>query len=104
MTRKFAADRPLTDAEEAEIQRMVASDPDNPEITDEQIAAGGRPFADAFPDLAESIKRSRGRPKLEKAKEAVTLRLDPDTLAKFKAAGKDWRTQMAEILKKAANQ
>jgi len=59
MQRKFSAKRPLTDAEEAEIQRMIASDPDNPELTDEQIAAGGKSFAEAFPDLAETIRRSR---------------------------------------------
>ena len=30
--------RDLTDAEEAEIQRRIALDPDNPELTDEQLA------------------------------------------------------------------
>ncbi|QMV00718.1 hypothetical protein GHV40_04085 [Devosia sp. D6-9] len=101
MTKKFASGRPLTDAEEAEIQRMIASDPDNPELTDEQLAAGGKPFSEVFPELAESIKRSRGRPKLSNAKQAVTLRLDPSTLAKFQAAGDDWRSRMAEVLDKA---
>ena len=74
---------------------------DSPELTDEQIAAGGKPFAEVFPELAESIKRSRGRPKLSNAKQAVTLRLDPSTLAKFQAAGDDWRSRMAEVLDKA---
>ena len=37
-SKKFLAKRPLTDDEEAEIQRMIASDPNNPELTDEQIA------------------------------------------------------------------
>ena len=58
ISKKFSSKRPLTDAEEAEIQRMIASDPDNPELTDEQIAAL-RPFADALPVLAESLKRDR---------------------------------------------
>jgi hypothetical protein len=49
---------PLTDEEEAEIQRHIAADPDNPEVTDEQ-AAQARPFAEVFPDLAASIKRER---------------------------------------------
>lgn len=73
---------------------------DNPEISEKQIAKG-KPFAEAFPDLMESIKRSRGRPRLEAAKEAVTLRLDPATLAKFKSAGKDWRARMAKVLDRA---
>lgn len=100
MPRKFSSKRPLTDREEAEIQRMIASDPDNPEITDEQ-AAQGKPFAEALPDLAAGIKRSRGRPRLAGARVAVTLRLDPATLEKFRATGKDWRSRMAEALDKA---
>lgn len=85
---------------EAKIQKMIASDPDNPELTDAQIARA-RPFRDVFPDLHASIKRSRGRPKVENPKEAVTLRLSPDTVEKFKAAGDDWRTRMAKALERA---
>ncbi|HTV70513.1 MAG TPA: BrnA antitoxin family protein [Rhizobiaceae bacterium] len=101
MTGRFSHLPPLTDEEEAQIQRQIASDPDNPEITDEQIAAGGKTFAEMFPDLAESIRRARGRPKIEAPKQAVTLRLDPATLEKFKATGKDWRAKMSEALDKA---
>ncbi|MBB6469585.1 BrnA antitoxin family protein [Aminobacter carboxidus] len=97
MTNKY---KPLTDAEEAEIQRKIASDPDAPEATDEQLAQA-KPFAEAFPELAASMKRARGRPKVEAPKAAVTLRVDPDTLARFKAAGKDWRSRMSEALDKA---
>lgn len=97
MRTKFSSKRPLTDKEEADIQKMIASDPDNPEISDEQTKQG-KPFKEALPELYESIQRSRGRPRLEKPKEAVTLRVDPDTLARFKATGKDWRAKMAEVL------
>ena len=92
--------RPLTDQEEADIQRQIAGDPDAPEVTDEQ-AAQARPFAEALPDLMASVVRSRGRPRVEHPKEAVTLRLDPETVAKFKAAGHDWRARMGEALKRA---
>ena len=92
--------RDLTDAEEAEIQRQIAEDPDDWTPTDEELA-NARPFAEVFPELMESIRRARGRPKLEAPKQAVTLRLDPTTLAKFKAAGDDWRTRMAKILEEA---
>ena len=71
----------LTDEEEAEIQRMIAEDPDDYEATDEELAQA-RPFAEVFPDLAESIRRSRGRPPKPDAKQAVTLRLDPETVAR----------------------
>jgi uncharacterized protein (DUF4415 family) len=99
---KFKHAKPLTDEEEAQIQKQIASDPDAPEATDEQIARA-KPFAEAFPDLAESIKRSRGRPRIDSPKEAVTLRIDPNTIARFKARGEDWRAKMAEILDKAAS-
>ncbi len=92
--------QPLTDEEEAEIQRQIAEDPDDAEITDEQLAQA-RPFAEVFPDFAESIRRARGRPKLDNAKKAVTLRLDPVTLERFQAKGKDWRVKMSEALDKA---
>jgi uncharacterized protein (DUF4415 family) len=99
-TVRFSSKRPLTDEEEAEIQKKIASDPDNPELTDEELA-NMKPFKEVFPDLYESVQRSRGRPRIEKPKEAVTLRVDPDTLKKFKARGKDWRTRMAKVLDSA---
>lgn len=92
---------PISDEEEAEIQRMIAEDPDNPEATDDEIA-DFKPFAEAFPDLAESIRRTRGRPPKPDARLAVTLRLDPETLAHFQAKGPDWRARMSEALKRAA--
>ncbi len=99
MTRKPI--RPLTDEEEARIQAGIASDPDNPELTDEQIATA-KSFSELFPALSDAIKRSRGRPKLDAPKEAVTLRLSPETIARFKAAGgKDWRARMSETLERA---
>jgi uncharacterized protein (DUF4415 family) len=101
-SKKFSAMRPLTDDEEAEIQRMIASDPDNPELTDEQIGRL-RPFAEALPSLAESARRSPGRPKLDKTLEAVTLRLDPTVVEHFRAQGPDWRRRMARVLAKAAS-
>lgn len=98
---KFSSKRPLTIEEEAEIQEMIASDPDNPELTDEQIKQG-KPFAEAFPDLAASIQRSRGRPAVETPRQQISLRLDPDVIAKFKAGGKGWQGRMNDALRKAA--
>lgn len=100
MGNKFADLAPLTDEEEAQIQKQIASDPDSPELTDEQIAAA-RPFAEAFPELAESIKRSRGRPATGKAKQVVSIRLEPEVVAKFKATGPNWHRLVNDILKAA---
>ncbi len=101
MPRKFSSKRPLTDAPEAEIQRMIASDPDNPELTDTQIGEA-RPFAEAFPTPADSVKRGPGRPKLDR-RLTVTLRLDPTVVEHFRAQGVDWRKRMAQVLAKAAS-
>lgn len=73
---------------------------DSPELTDEQLAQA-RPFAEVFPDLHASIKRAVGRPRGDNARQAVTLRLSPATLAKFEALGPDWRARMVEVLDKA---
>ncbi len=101
MTRKPIP--PLTDEEEARIRAGIASDPDNPELTDEQMAMA-KPFSEVFPALSDVLKRSRGRPKLDAAKEAVTLRLSPETIARFKAiGGNDWRARMSETLEKQAD-
>lgn len=97
---KFFSKRPLTDEEEAEIQRLIASDPDNPEATDEQLAQA-RPFAEVFPELAESIRRSRGRPATGAAKQTVSIRLDPDVIAKFKSTGPGWHRLINDILRDA---
>lgn len=92
--------RALTDAEEAEIQNQIAADPDDFDATDDDVAKA-KPFATVFPELAESIKRGRGRPPSGNRKPAVTLRLDRETLAKFQATGKDWRARMSDALKAA---
>ena len=75
-------------------------DVSNPELTDRQLAKG-KSFKDAFPELYASIKRSRGRPKVDNPKEAITLRVTPQTVERFKATGKDWRARMAKTLERA---
>jgi uncharacterized protein (DUF4415 family) len=91
---------PISNEEEAEIQREIAENPDTWEATDEELA-NARPFAEVFPDLAASIKRSRGRPKSDAPRPAVTLRIDPVVVERFKATGPGWRARMAEVLEKA---
>jgi uncharacterized protein (DUF4415 family) len=74
---------------------------DNPEWTKEDFARA-KPFSEVFPEMHANIKRSRGRPKVDKPKEAVTLRLSPDVVEKFKtAAGDEWRARMANALERA---
>jgi len=58
VTGKFFPGYPATPEEEAEIQRLIESDPNAPEATDEALA-NARPFRKVFPDLAASIDRER---------------------------------------------
>ncbi|THV22988.1 BrnA antitoxin family protein [Peteryoungia ipomoeae] len=100
MSGKFSSKRPLTDEEEAEIQAMIASDPDNPEITEEELKEF-RPFREVFPDLAEAIDRKLGRPKAESPKKAISIRLDQEVIDRFKASGEGWQSRMNDVLRKA---
>ena len=87
---------------EDQIQRMIASDPDAPEATDEQLAQA-KPFSEVFPALAEAMRKNAGgRPKVENPKIAVSLRLDQDVVARFKASGPGWQTRMNSALRDAA--
>lgn len=73
---------------------------DEHEPTPEQLAHA-KPFAESFPDLAASIKRGRGRPRVGEPLEDVTPRLPPRVVQRFKdrvttgAAGwlKRWSAQ-----------
>ena len=74
---------------------------DNPEWTEEDFRKA-RPFAEVFPELAESIRRARGRPVSERPKQQISLRLDPDVIDAFKATGKGWQGRINAILREAA--
>jgi uncharacterized protein (DUF4415 family) len=74
---------------------------DNPEWTEEDFK-NARPFAEVFPEFAESIRRSRGRPAVESPKRQISLRLDPDVIDAFKATGKGWQGRINDALRKAA--
>jgi uncharacterized protein (DUF4415 family) len=102
--RKWAAkflSEPLDEEEEARLHAAALSDPDNPPLTDEQLA-GMRPFHEVHPELAAKwLRRGRGRPKLENPKEQVTLRIDRDVLEKFRAGGAGWQSRINKALRKA---
>lgn len=88
---------------EAQVQRMIASDPDAPEATDAELAQA-RPFAEAFPALADKMRKNAGgRPKSDSPKVAVSLRLDPDVIDHFKAGGPGWQTRINAALREAVD-
>lgn len=88
----------LTDDDEADIQAGILADPEHPELTDEQIATA-RPFAEVFPDLAESIRRAEAE--RNASRERVSLELDGDVLAKFRATGEGWEDRINMALRSA---
>jgi uncharacterized protein (DUF4415 family) len=73
---------------------------DNPDWTDEELAQA-RPFAEVFPEWAESIRRSRG-PQKAPTKVALSIRLSRDVVEKFKAGGPGWQSRMDKALRKAS--
>ena len=75
--------------------------------TDEEFAAF-RPIAEVDPDLlaahqAGTLKK-RGRPPLAQKKEVVSLRLDAEILAAFKAKGRGWQTELNKFLRHAVEE
>jgi len=93
--------RAINDEEDARIQRMIAGDPDAPEATDEQIAQK-KPFAEAFPELAEAMRRNQGgRRKSANPKVVISLRLDSEVSEKIRATGPGWQSLINEASKKA---
>lgn len=73
-----------TDEEDAQITAAALSDPDNQPLTDAEL---------------RQFKRSPGRPLGSGKKEQVTLRLDAEILAQFRAMGDGWQTRINDVLR-----
>jgi uncharacterized protein (DUF4415 family) len=79
----------------------IVFDDDNPEWTDADFARG-RPGSEVLPpEVLAAFGKRRGRPKLAAPKKAVSLRLDQDVLAYFRATGAGWQRRVNEVLRKA---
>lgn len=73
-------------------------DVQSPEMTDEQIAQA-RPFAEVFPELAASIRKTRG-PNKAPTKRLISLRLSGEVIDKYKAGGDGWQSRIDADLRK----
>ncbi len=96
------------------------------EATPEELAQA-RPFAEVFPELAAKMRqaaslaqekaqpipddlrakyaeelapRKRGRPATGKAREQISIRLDPEVIEGFKASGPGWQGRMNDALRR----
>jgi uncharacterized protein (DUF4415 family) len=64
-------------------------------------------LTNAFFDEAEVfhgntfVRRGPGRPKSDAVKEQISVRLDPDVLAKLREAGPGWQSQINTLLRGA---
>lgn len=77
----------------------------NPEWTAAMIGKA-RPAREVLPKIfgaraAAAMLKPRGRPKSADSKIAISLRLPPDTLARWKATGPGWQTRMADALRES---
>lgn len=81
------------------------ADRENPAWTKETFAHA-RPARKVLPEIfgatsAKKMLKPRGRPKSGNARTLISLRLPPETLARWKATGPGWQTRMAETLRRA---
>lgn len=89
-----------SDEREAEIQRGIAQDPDNPELTDEDFARM-RPARETHPDIVEDwLRRQRGKQKAP-TKVLVSLRLEREVVERLRASGRGWQSRANDMLRKA---
>jgi len=79
--------------EAAAITSAAMSDPDARPMTDEEWEA-------AKPSMRIGA-RPVGRPKTDMPRPRVTLRMDPDVLAAWRATGRGWQTRINAVLREA---
>ncbi len=78
-------------------------DSENPELTNDDFAKM-RPASEVLPELfcaeiAKELLIPRGRPRLEKTKEHINIRLSPDVVEHFKSAGSGWQSRIDAALR-----
>ena len=78
--------KPPTPEEDAAITAAALSDPDNPPLTDHQLA---------------QLQPMRGRPRLERPKVALTMRVDAEVMEALKGSGPGWQTRVNSLLRDA---
>jgi uncharacterized protein (DUF4415 family) len=82
-------------------EKPVVFDDDNPEWTEEDFARA-KPLNE-FQELMAALYPKRGRPKgSTKAgtKQQISLRLDKDVIARFRATGPGWQTRINAVLRR----
>lgn len=78
-------------------KRKPAKDEDIPEMTEADFARA-KPARKVAPHVIAAMKRARGRPRLARPKEHVTLRLDAVVVDAFKKQGPGWQRRINDAL------
>ena len=89
--------------EEVAINAGIAADPDTWELTD---GSDLRPAAEVLPHIVEAYRRGKEARRMRGKQNAplkvpVSLRLDPDVVAHFRATGRGWQTRINNTLRRA---
>ena len=92
-------DIPPTLEEDAAIRAGIAADPDAWELADDDFGRMDA-ISKTAPHIVERVVRHRGVQKTP-TKERITIRLDADVAAHFRATGKGWQTRLNAILRRA---
>ncbi len=67
---------------------------ENPEWSAQEVASA-KPFSGLQPSLQAKL---RGRPRAVSVKERLTIRIEPEALARWRASGPGWQTRAAALL------
>lgn len=78
--------KPPTRKEDAAITAAARRDPDNPPLTAKQLA---------------ELRPMRGRPRLDRPKVALTMRVDAEVMDALKGSGPGWQTRVNSLLRDA---
>lgn len=85
--------------EDASVRASIAADPDARELASADFARM-KPASDLTPQLVERAARRRGKQKAF-TKERITIRIDADIAAHFRATGPGWQTRLNDALRNA---
>ena len=85
---------------DGEDEGLGVVDPDNPPMTDDDLARL-RPAAVVAPALViASLRRKAGRPRSPAPKVPISIRLDSDIVEALRASGEGWQGRANEMLRK----
>jgi uncharacterized protein (DUF4415 family) len=71
------------------------------ERTDDQLSRAEHAVGGKVVREAQGALTRRGRPKLASPKEQISIRLDNEVLAAFRASGPGWQARINRVLRKA---